>query len=429
MQAQIFIDADNISPAIGFDVIKKFSDDYSVARVDIIGNFENMSLRYRKAAAPCYVQNCFHGKNSADTWLCVEIAKTIYEKPEIEVIIIVSNDRDFLPAVRLAVDKKKLVLLVSDGNGHRNFMRILQDLQTDLNFVKLIDYDGLPLMERSQTAATPRTQKIDSFYKKLSGDSAGFLRRYEDRIKFIFVTRGKNFVEVPFVPGMTGDRFKKILYELKIIGKKVTGIQAAHGNLLKVLNDRIYFYQEEELENSNIGRLAKFPQLSNDVRKFFLQSKKDMVTVFIKYGGQIRESPFLNGMRIDMFSRILHELKIIGKNTDVRKVIAMSLLKAEGDFVYFLGENEPPQPFEDKKIVEKFFSEHKNEVRKIFIKHDGQLYEVPFVNGMTTSMLAKSLRGSKIIGKKASIQKVIAASLLKIKNNRVYLLGEEELTK
>ena len=429
MQAQIFIDADNVSPEVGFKVLEKFSREYIVECVDIIGRLEYMSARYRNAPPPCRVQNCFYGKNAADTWLCVEIVKSIYENPETEVIIIVSNDKDFLPAIKLAVDKKKFVLFVSDGAGHRKLIKILRELRTDLNFVRLIDYCyGLYSRNGDQIVISPRTQKLDSFYWKLSTDSAGFLRRYEEKIRFIFVAQGTGFAEVPFVPGMTSERFKKILCDLNIISKRTTGIQAAHRNLLKVQNNRIYFYREEELENSNLVKISKFPKLSDYMRTFFLEKGDDLTTIFIKHAGQIFEVPFVNGMKIDIFSRNLHELKIIGKNADVKKVIIMSFLKIENNCVYLLGEDELPQTIsEEKKVIEKFFVGHKNMLKKIFIKHGEQLHEVPFVNGMTVSMFAKSLRESNIIGKNASIQKIISNSLLTERNNCVYLLGEEEL--
>ena len=428
MQAQIFIDADNVSPEVGFKVLEKFGRDHIIERVDIIGRIEHMSEKYRKAKAPCRVQNCFYGKNAADTWLCVEIVKSIYENPETEVIIIVSNDKDFLPAIKLAVDKKKFVLFVSDGAGHRKLIKILRELRTDLNFVRLIDYCyGLDSRDGDQIVISPRTQKLDSFYWKLSTDSTGFLRRYEEKIRFIFVAQGTGFAEVPFVPGMTSERFKKILCDLHIISKRTTGIQAALRNLLKVQNNRIYFYREEELKNSNLGKISKFPKLSDFMRTFFLEKGDGLTTIFIKHAGQIFEVPFINGMKIDIFSRNLHELKIIGKHSDIKKVIVTSFLKTENNCVYLLGEDELPQTIAEEKITEKFFAGHKNMLKKIFIKHGGQLYEVPFVNGMTVSMFAKSLRESNIIGKNASIQRIIANSLLTVRNNCVYLLDEDEL--
>lgn len=428
MQAQIFIDADNVSPEVGFKVLEKFSEDYSIERVDIIGRFEYMSEKYRKAKPPCRVQNCFFGKNAGDTWLCVEIAKSIYENPATEIFIIVSNDKDFLPAIKLVVDKKKYVLFVSDSAGHRKLMRILREVRVDLNFVRLIDYCyGLSSREGDPFVISPRTKKLDNFYLKLSTDGAGFLRRYEEKIRFIFVAQGAGFAEVPFVPGMTSDRFKQILRDLKIISRKMTGVQAAHRNLLKVLNNRIYFYREDELENSNLDKISKFPNLSDYMRQYFLESADLVTTIFIKHAGQIFEIPFVNGMEFSIFSRNLHELKFIGKHSDVKKIIVTSFLKIENNHVYLLDEEELPQTLDKEKISEKFFAAHKNKVKNIFVKHNGQIFEVPFVNGMAVSMFATSLRESNIIGKNAGIQKIIANSLLSTRNNSVYLLGEEEL--
>ena len=83
MNAHIFIDADNIKPEIGFKAIKKFSVDYSIAQVEIIGNETTLSSKYLEMSDIYNIKNCFYGKNSADTWLCTEIAKTIFENPKI----------------------------------------------------------------------------------------------------------------------------------------------------------------------------------------------------------------------------------------------------------------------------------------------------------------------------------------------------------
>jgi len=107
LSAYIFIDAENVKPEIGFTAVEKFSYEYFVEQVEIIGNESNISSKYLEAGDQYQVKNCFFGKNSADTWLCTEIAKTIFEKPEVDIIIIVSSDRDFLAAVKLVTDKRK----------------------------------------------------------------------------------------------------------------------------------------------------------------------------------------------------------------------------------------------------------------------------------------------------------------------------------
>ena len=139
MSAQIFIDADNVKPEIGFKAIEKFSKKYVIAGVDIIGNETTLSSKYIEASDRYNIKNCFYGKNSADTWLCTEIAKTIFENPAVDVIIIVSSDRDFLAAIKLVTDQKKKVILVSEGSGHKNLKALFYDLRINPDFVELVD--------------------------------------------------------------------------------------------------------------------------------------------------------------------------------------------------------------------------------------------------------------------------------------------------
>ena len=107
MNAHIFVDADNIKPEVGFQAIEKFSRKYFISGVEIIGNELNLSSKYLEASDRYNIKNCFYGKNSADTWLCTEIAKTIFQNPEIDAVIIISSDRDFLAAIKLVTDQNK----------------------------------------------------------------------------------------------------------------------------------------------------------------------------------------------------------------------------------------------------------------------------------------------------------------------------------
>ena len=74
MIAHVFVDAENIPPSVTFKVVEHFGREHTITRVDIIAKEDSLPARYRGLDEKIYrVQNCFYGKNSADTWLCIEM--------------------------------------------------------------------------------------------------------------------------------------------------------------------------------------------------------------------------------------------------------------------------------------------------------------------------------------------------------------------
>lgn len=446
MKAHIFIDAENVRPEIGIRAVKKFCRDYSVDCVDVVGKEDTISSVYKTAGSIFRIQNCYYGKNIADTWLCVEIAKTIYENPENEVIIIISNDKDFLPSVKLAVEKKKTVLFVSNGAGHKNLTRLLKFMKVDLTFVQLIDYhldltipidEGEVKKKRSLSelmknvepaVVNPKISKLESFYMRLSDDAAKFLKNREEQIRFIFIKRGNNFREVPFITGMSVFRFTAILRELKVIGKKVSGVQAANENFLKIVDDRVCFYREEELVDKTVDVLSKFPKLSKSTRKFFSENARRLKTVFINHAGHLAEVPFINGMILSKFAEVLRELKVIGKNAGIQKVVKASMLDIRENRVYLYGEEDLSETLdENTRKVANFLAENKDEIKKIFVKVDRKISEVPFVNGMNKKMFFEILKHFRVTNKIQATERIISDSCLDLIDGNIFFQSEEKM--
>ena len=442
MNAHIFIDAENIKPDIGFRAVDKFRRDFTIERVDIIGKFDTISARYKNAGEPYRVQNCFYGKNSADTWLCVEIAKTIFEEPLTETIIILSNDKDFLPAIKLAVDRKKYVIFVSNGTGHKNLRRYLQAIKINSDYVELIDYrDGLTLptdegdirkkkslaelMKDVEPIIPKPVSKLEVICKKLSDALGNFFMRRAEQVKFIFIKRGNNFAEVPFIEGMTISQFASLLHELQIVGKKISGMQAAQENFLKVVGEKIFFYSEKELRSSKIGILSKFSGLSQSSIKYFISNDLNLRTIFIKHGGNIFEVPFVNGISVQIFSIVLREMKIIGKNASFQKIMAANFLDVIENRIYL--QTEETISVKNISSEEKFFAEHNAEIKIIFVKHAEKIFEVPFVNGMTREIFFAVLSRKNITNKKKELPQIISDSSLDLIGDKIYLQSEEKI--
>lgn len=442
MNAHIFIDAENIRPEIGFRAVEKFRREFVIERVEIIGKLDTISARYKNAGEPYRIQNCFYGKNSADTWLCVEIAKTIFEEPATETIIILSNDKDFLPAIKLAVDRKKYLIFVSNGAGHRNLLRYLKAIKINLDYVELIDYrDGLnlpadegdirkrkslsELMKNAEPILPKPADKLEMFCKKISEAEASFFKNRADSVKFIFVRRGNSFVEIPFVEGMTISQFAAILHELQIIGKKISGLQAAQENFLKVVGDKLYFYSEAELQNSKADMLTKFKGLSKSSQKYFTENDINLKTIFIKHGGNIFEVPFVNGMTVQILAIVLREMKIIGKNASFQKIMTANFLNVIDSRVYLQAEENIER--NNLSPEEKFFVENIGNIKNIFVKYGGKIFEVPFVDGMPREIFFSVLSQRNITHKIKELPQIVSDSSLDLIGEKIYLQSEEKI--
>ncbi len=407
MVAHVFVDAENISPAVTFKVVEHFGKAHTVTKVDIIAKEDSLPFRYRDLDEKLYrVQNCFYGKNSADTWLCIEIVRAIIDEPDLELIIIVSGDKDFLPAIKFAVDFEKKVVVVSNGAGHKTLTEQLRALHVSPDAVELKDYRlhfGDP------------TPGLEKFLPQMSF----FLKKYffdrEERIKFILVKKGAQLVEVPFIRGMGSGIFRRLLIDLNVISKGDSVKDFITHNFLKLAHDRVFFRSEAELA---------VPTPAEQVETFFADNADAVRKIFVKHNGKLSEVPFVDGMPLGLFGQMLREKKIIGKGATVSAVATNSLLDVRDDKV-FLNDEDALERIVN--AVDEYLDRHAAQLTSVFIKHNGELYEVPFVDGMPLELFAKLLRDMNIIGKNALPATVAANSLLDVRDDKVFLRDEDDL--
>lgn len=436
MNAHVFIDAENIPPEIGFRTVAKFRRDYTICRADIIGKRDTLSAKYLSAGTPYHFQNCFYGKNSADTWLCVEIAKTIFQEPEIEAIIIVSSDRDFLPAIKLAVEKKKIIILVSNGEGHKNFQRLLRELKINLADVRLVDYrDGLELTDTSTKKkkksladlmkdATPtfvdtQESKLKKFYQRMLPATESFFRKREDQVKIIFIKYANQNTEIPFIDGMNLSTFTNILRELRITGKKTNIENLLARNLLYVKGKKVYQSKlDENIAEDSPKKTSPFDNLSSNVVEYFTANNSKVKIIFVKRREEIIEVPFVEGMNRQLFLQMMFEKKVIEQDEDFEKVLADSFLKISSDKIYF--------NIEEEKDAEEDFSAELENMQTVFINFAGELIEVPFFEGIACGDFFSILSYFGIVGDSKFMRKVIKDSMLTISGDKVYFAKDEE---
>ena len=415
MIAHVFVDAENVPPDVTFRVVDHFGKEHKITQVDIVAKEESLPLKYRDLDRRLFrVQNCFYGKNSADTWICIEIVRAIIDEPDLELIIILSSDKDFLPAIKFAADYEKKIFIVSDGKSHKNLKTQLQRIRVPPGAVELKDF---------RCAFDEVAQRLAQFLPLLNYDSQKILMENADFLKFILMRKSNGKIcEVPFLEGINVNDFRQILRGLKVFAPKMSVQRFCENNFLKVKDKCVYFLDEEEI-------LPPVTELET-VDKFLSRNAADVIKIFIKHGEKIFEIPFVNGMPLDLFGKLLRQKKIIGKTVAVSKVAEKSLLTVRDNAVYLRDEEEM------EKIcnrltdnVDQFFFEHIDEIKKIFIKHGQKIFEIPFVNGMSLENFGKLLRGKKIIGATVSPKAIAEKSLLAVKGGKVYLRDEGDLEK
>lgn len=468
MSAHIFIDADNIKPEVGFQAIEKFSGGYLIDQVDIIGNETTLSSRYLEASDRYNIKNCFYGKNSADTWLCTEIAKTIFEKPEVDTVIIVSSDRDFLAAIKLATDQKRKVILVSDGNGHKNLKALLYDLRVNPDFIELVDFKtalGVQPEKKKSPAqhakkeepqefkiippesvqkvspqpvkkvlpqpvksVSPKSEadKLKEIFRRCVYPSAqNFLKRHKEKFKVLEIKYAGKLREVPFIDGINCSTFTNILVALEVIPNGKVIQQFLDENSLVLVDNKVLRIQENILGNEkNSADTAKKTPF-DEVVDYFVTHAAATKNIFIKCEGKLHEVPFINGISLEMFSKLLAGYEIASDVSKIKQIIADSFLNLRDNRIYFHSEEKISselKPYIDKIPTDtlNFIRQNEDKLKIVSIAHNDAVHKIPFVEGIPTGPFVHMLRHLQIIGKNANSLKILAANGFTVKNNLVF---------
>ena len=415
MNAHVFVDAENVSPDVTFRVVEFFGREHAITKVDIVAKEDTLSFKYRGLDPKIFrVQNCFYGKNSADTWICIEIVRAIIDEPELELIIIISSDKDFLPAIKFAADFDKKIFIVSNGITHKNLTAHMKTLGIHPTAVELKDF---------RCGFDELSQKLSPFLPLMTYDTQKFFFAHGDEVRLILIRRNNGKIcEVPFVEGMSVDIFRRELRELRILGTKRPIYDFCRQNFLKVVDENVYFLSEEEI-------LPPVTQIES-VDKFLARRAADVRKIFVKHAEKIFEIPFADEMPLEIFGKLLRERKIIGKTFPPLKVAEKSMLVVRSGKVFLPTEDELEKMCDAQEDnVDKFFMDNAEDIRKIFVKQGQKVFEIPFVDGMSLELFGKLLRGQKIISATGNPAKIAEKSLLNVRRGKVFLPTEDELEK
>ena len=221
-------------PALeSYDFLKS---EHNVYKCDVVGKLESLAYAYKnRRNNKFFIRNANFGKNSADLWLTVLIARAIFEEPDLELLAIFSNDRDFAPIVSLAVEKKKQVLLLVMESQYKGIEATLSKMKIDRDFFTL----GI-LKEEAKFISI----KVNQLSPALR---AYYLGRYKD--EHIFAKRDDQFIELPFINGMEVSQFTYLMRSCRIWTKSKKATKSVKELGLKINDNRVWYQSEEEIMN------------------------------------------------------------------------------------------------------------------------------------------------------------------------------------
>lgn len=234
MNIHVFIDAENVPPTPVIEAYDFLKNEHNVYRCDVVGKLVNLPAMYKKRQGKDFhIQNSDFGKNSADLWLTVEIIRAIFEEPQLELLAIFSNDRDFVPVIDFAVEKRKQVLLLVVESQYKAIYNTLRKMHINRNFVTLATLKVEPSFESIKVAELPVGNR--EYYRK----------RYQG--KTIFAKRGKQFIELPFIDGMRLDQFTHLMRYYGIWNRKKKPHKAVRELSLSLRDDCVWYQSEQEM--------------------------------------------------------------------------------------------------------------------------------------------------------------------------------------
>ena len=238
MNIHVFIDAENMPPAPVLEVYDLLTEEHNVYCCDVVSKLYTLPYVYRsRRSSYFHLRNSDFGKNSADLWLTVYIAKAIFEEPYLDLIAIFSSDRDFAAVVNLAVEKKKQVLLMVMEQSVEAINKTLSMMKINRDFV---------------TVGAIRNQKEEPAFIKITVEQ--FPKAEKDYFKYrytnetIFVKRGEEqILELPFINGIHLNQFIHIMRYYKVWNKSKKLEKAIKELSLKIKDNRVWYQDEDEI--------------------------------------------------------------------------------------------------------------------------------------------------------------------------------------
>lgn len=235
MRAHIFVDAENISPLLFSESYADLKTKYIISSIDVFSKEETLPHKYNK-----YKFNfvkCFYGKNSADTFMTSYIVKSVYEEALTDIFIIITQDNDLSPAIKMVTDNKKQAILITNKGRE---LKNLEEIGVNKKYFTHLEYDVVS-KNKYILAQLPKNG-LENF-SEYDLTKTIFIK-YNGHITEIFFNDGMNYKK--FLNSIRPDTMKQIR---KGYSKSTKLLKILYKNYLVVKNDRIYVDTDRILED------------------------------------------------------------------------------------------------------------------------------------------------------------------------------------
>lgn len=103
---------------------------------------------------PQYVLTGHAGKNSADVQLACDVCRVLYRRPDIDAIVIVSGDRDFIPIARQVLEENRELRVVAIPDSTSGDLRMRVGSERFWNALELIGVESRGAQKPAVAEAT-----------------------------------------------------------------------------------------------------------------------------------------------------------------------------------------------------------------------------------------------------------------------------------
>lgn len=239
MYTHIFIDVENVPAQQSIVFYYMACEQYDVNICDVVGDASHIPKIMLCMERPSFrIWNSMQGKNSADLWLATLMMKAIYEEKGLERIILLSNDRDYLPVVYLAKKFGMKICIALTTKYSEGMAKLLRKVALD-SAVEIINMNRIPNV-------LPKDMK-----PKFSEDTyfpvclMPFPLQYYYRDNWIGQTilakkKGK-YIELPFVDGLPDLYFMNLVQSTGIFKSNIDIYSATIDLGLNYDGERVWY--------------------------------------------------------------------------------------------------------------------------------------------------------------------------------------------
>lgn len=212
LNAHVFIDGDNIPSEQIPQIYEKLFGKYNIKKYDIFANhgYSNRIKRFESSMIKLK-RTPFSGKNSTDILIAMSIADAIAHEKELDAIIIVSSDRDFIIPIEYALNHgKKVISIYQQEAIAKALLEIYNNPNLSLYCLEDLDTEIKCVLPKWINEKISTLEDISTYFKvNYKGES-------------VLIPHGDEKRRVPFIQGISQQMFRELMkkFGLNVTGKK-----------------------------------------------------------------------------------------------------------------------------------------------------------------------------------------------------------------